>query len=79
MEISQKVVKEIADKDDKQITALVTSLQNLIKILNASYDVMQDFSNLAEQYKAPNIITEDIIQVSCTKLGKWSFVMLFPC
>ena len=63
MEISQRVVMDIADIDKRQITALVDSMRHLVDELNKSYRVMQDFSKLAEENQAVNIITESVIDV----------------
>ena len=64
METSQRVVKEIVDRDNQQISTLLDGMGRLVEILNNSYSVMQDFSNFAAEYKAPNIVTENIIHVS---------------
>ena len=64
METSQRVVKEIADRDNQQISTLLEGMGRLVEILNNSYNVMQDFSKFAAEYKAPNIVTENIIHVS---------------
>ena len=63
METSQRVVKEIVDRDNQQISTLLDGMERLAEILNNSYSVMQDFSNFAAEYKAPNIVTENIIHV----------------
>ena len=71
METSQRVVKETAERDKKQITAVLTGLQRILEVLNNSYDMMQNFSLLAQQYKAPDIVTENIIQVSFCLFANW--------
>ena len=64
LETSQRVVKETADRDKMQITAVLDGLQQILEVLNNSYDIMQNFSLLAKRYKTPNIVTGNIIQVS---------------
>ena len=64
METSQRVVKETADRDKMQIMAVLDGLQRILEVLNNSYDIMQNFSLLAERYKTPNVITGNIIRVS---------------
>ena len=64
METSQRVVKETADRDKMQITAVLDGLQRILEVLNNSYDLVQDFSLLAQRCKTPNILTGNIIQVS---------------
>ena len=70
METSQRVVKETADRDKKQITAVLDGLQRIVEVLNNLHDIMQDFNLLAQKYKAPNIVTGNIIHVSiCLLVG----------
>ena len=70
METSQRVVKEIVNRDNQQLSTLLDGMEGLVEILNNSYNVMQDYSNFAAEYKDPNIVTENIIRVSvlCTHL-----------
>ena len=55
MEKSQKAIKEIAVKDETQMSTLLDSMGHLAENLNNSYHVMQNFSILAETVKVPNI------------------------
>ena len=64
MEKSQKAIKEIAVKDETQMSTLLDSMGHLVEKLNNSYHVMQNFSILAEAHKVPNILTDDILEVS---------------
>ena len=64
MEKSQKAIKEIAVKDETQMSTLLDSMGHLVEKLNNSYHVMQNFSILAETHKVPNILTDDILEVS---------------
>ena len=80
METSQRVVKETADRDKKQITVVLASLHRIVEVLNTSYDIMQNFSLLAQKYKAPNIVTGNIIHVSICPLVGWiEWVMIEVC
>ena len=64
METSQRVVKEIVRNDNATISLLLDSMQRLMDVLNSYRDVMQDFSKLAEMFKAPDILKGDIINVN---------------
>ena len=64
MEKSQKAIKEITVKDETQMSTLLDSMGHLVEKLNNSYHVMQNFSILAEAHKVPNILTDDILEVS---------------
>ena len=68
LETSQRVVKETAERDKMQITAVLDGLQRILEVLNNSYDIMQNLSLLAQQYKAPNIVTGKVLQVSICPL-----------
>ena len=68
LETSQRVVKETADRDKMQITAVIDGLQRILAVLNNSYDIMHDFSLLTQQYKAPNVITGKVLHVSICPL-----------
>ena len=68
METSQRVVKEITDKDTKQIKALVNDTNRLVEILDASKQILEDVSKFAEATKSVNILTEEIIDVSKEKV-----------
>ena len=58
METSQRVVKEIVDRDKRQISELLSSVEFLMEKLNGSYLMMKNYSQLAREYKAPNIISQ---------------------
>ena len=64
METKQRVVKQLAQKDSEQMSKLLRDVSHLVEILNTSYSMMQDFSQLAAEVKAVDILTEDVIAVS---------------
>ena len=68
LETSQRVVKEMADRDKMQITAVLDGFQRILEVLNNSRDIMQNFSLLAQRYKTPNIVTGKVIHVSICPL-----------
>ena len=63
MESSQKAVKQTAARDKTQMATLLESMRYLVETLNNSYHVMRNFSVLAQTYKAPDILSDDIIEV----------------
>ena len=64
-ETSQRVVKETAEQDIVALTTLLECMHNLREILDKSKEAMRDFAKFTEQNKAPNLFSDDILQVHC--------------
>ncbi len=65
MEIRQRVVRETADADRTLIETLLARRRHLLSVLSESRDTMRDFSVLAAQSRAVNVVTDDVIHVRC--------------
>ena len=62
-EMSQRVVKETADKDNQTVTTLLECMRLLVDTLEQSKDAISDLNKFAEQQKAPNLLSQEIIEV----------------
>ena len=77
--VSEKQWKDTANRDNKTINGLLESMIHLVGLLNISYQGIQDFSKLV-----PNIITEDILDVSSHSLKQnifltfWNIAQVIP-
>lgn len=67
METSQRVVVDIVEQDYQQMTMLLNSMQQIIYNLNESSNMMKNFSNLAEENKAVNVLTGEVVEVDNIK------------
>ena len=68
VEMSQRVVKETADKDNLTLTTLLECMRLLVNILEQLKETISDPNKYAEQQKAPNLLSGEIIEVQETIL-----------
>ena len=68
VEMSQRVVKETADNDNLTLTTLLECMRLLVNILEILNEAISDPKNFAEQQKAPDLLSGEIIEVKETLL-----------
>ena len=64
METAQIHKEEIREVDLSEIKLLLALTENLTEALNNTKDIIRNYTLLAEVYKAPDIITTPILDVS---------------